>query len=529
MFARLPKAWLAIVFMSCASLAMASPESMKTSTSASDSSDGTKTADRSAPMASAAIIMLDYQIIPIKGYESIDLVGFHAFKKVNDWLYAGVGGEAPLAKGNYGGFMVFDISAFAQKKLFGNLSANIGGSLGGGGGGNSVQQSKVISGGGGFRKGFVGLGYDFDRFTAGVDVSNIRFTGSAIHRSQVDFFIQTPFSYSVSPYASSDESLLSGGSADRSMAPTKAGDNRIDIGFDNIIQIKPKGSYKKAINLADLQFSHFVTDHSYLLIEGGVGYRGLPIYNQVLGGAGYQYSVSQRLSARAQLALGSGGYAPEKIDTGSGLLVYPKVSLEYLLSKDLGVSLTGGYLYAPNGSSRNATIGAALDYHSSPVDWSGNTAGVRYGGHRFNLFEQSEFKVKHNGRTQSSLDLLSIQFDNVVSRNFYVPVQASVAYNGYFGYPGYGELATGLGVQTEYSPHDKLQTFAQIIAGANVKGVIVKPAAGLNYGLNDQLAIYGQVGTTFSRNSSSGHSGQQIVSSPTVGLGFTYRFSLASR
>ena len=134
------------------------------------------------------------------------------------------------------------------------------------------------------------------------------------------------------------------------MKPTA---NIIEIGLDNIIQLKPQGSYKGNINLAAFQFDHFITDSTYVLFEAGIGYRGLPIYNQVFGGIGYNFAYSPRVNFRGQLSLGSGGYAPEKIDTGPGLLFYPKVSAEYMLSNNLGISLSGGYLTAPKGSSRN--------------------------------------------------------------------------------------------------------------------------------------------------------------------------------
>ena len=53
-------------------------------------------------------------------------------------------------------------------------------------------------------------------------------------------------------------------------------------------------------------------------------------------------AVAPRVNLYGQLGFGSGGYAPEKIDTGPGLLVYPKVSAEYLLNKNFGVALSAG-------------------------------------------------------------------------------------------------------------------------------------------------------------------------------------------
>ena len=65
----------------------------------------------------------------------------------------------------------------------------------------------------------------------------------------------------------------------------------------------------------------------------------------------------------SQVAVGSGGYDPQQFDTGPGLLVYPKVFGEYRVSDHVGLALSAGTLFAPRGTSRNVTVGAALNYH----------------------------------------------------------------------------------------------------------------------------------------------------------------------
>jgi hypothetical protein len=532
MLLRLLKISFLTIIVFLASPSLGSQDPIRASEPYSGGPDTIETSSQSTPTRANGMIMLDYEVIPIEGYAPIDLLGFHFYKQFTNWLYLGVGLHAPLVRGDYGGFMVFDVSIHAQQRLFWNLFADAGASLGGGGGGNSVEQSKIISGTGGFQKSYIGLGYDFTSFSAGVNLSRIRFAGSAIHNSQLDFYIQVPFSYYVGSYANSGDSLPSAQNSGRGSNFTKPTENSIAIGLDNIIQIKPEGSYRETINLVDVQFIHFMTDRGYVFFEGGVGYHGLPMYNQVFGGIGYKYSYSPRVNVRSQLGLGSGGYAPEKINTGSGLLLYPKLSAEYLLSNSLGISLSSGYLYAPTGSSRNLTLGASLNYHDSPEDSShvggDATTDVKYRGYRFHIFEQAEFSAKVGDGNQGTVKLLSVQIDNIIHKNFYVPFQLSAAYNEYLGYPGYGELLAGVGVQNEYTPRDPFQTFAQILVGANVNGIVVKPGAGINYGLSDQLAIYGQVGGTFSVINTSQHPNQKFRS-PTVGLGLSYRFSLPHR
>lgn len=460
-----------------------------------------------------AILMLDYQVVPVPGIASIDLVGFHLLNRMNDWLYLGVGGYAPLLKGEYGGFMAFDVTAHVQHKLVGKLFADAGVSVGGGGGGKSVQQSKLLSGTGGFYKAYAGLGYDLQDLALGVNLSRMKFSNSAIDHSQLNVYLQVPFSYDISPYVRAGETVRASGSAGAGAA---GGENMVTIGLDNYSQIDPEGSNKETIHLVDLQFAHFMTRHSYWFFSVGVGYHGLPLYNQVLGGVGYRAQLAPGLNLYGQLGVGSGGYAPDTINTGPGWLVYPRVSAEYMLDKNLGLALTAGYLFAPKGSSKNATFGAALNYHLGAGE--GGSTGGTYRGYRFHLFQQTEFDVAFKGIDRSQLKLLSMQADSLVSDHVYLPLQGAVATNAYLGYPGYGELLAGVGVQNRHGQDTPLQVYAQLLVGTNVHGPIAKYGVGLNYGLSDRLALYATAGQTFGLDKDRFRASQ-------VGVGVTYRFS----
>src|SRR5262245_30328060 len=272
-----------------------------------------------------AMIMLDYQVIPVPQEPSIDLMGFHILTKVTDWMYLGVGGYAPLVKGEYGGFTAWDVTAHAQRRLWGNVFADGGISLCGGGGGKGKEHSNVLTGTGGFVKGYVGLGYDFTDFTVGANVARMKFNQSAIDSTQLNVFVQVPFSYAIGPYASSGEELAV---TDAQEDFANASENVLSWGLDNMVQIDPEGSNKALIRLVDLQFAHYMTNSTYWYASLGIGYHGMPLYNQVIGGLGYRFRASPRVDLHAQLGLGSGGWAPDRIDTGSGLLVYPKATAE---------------------------------------------------------------------------------------------------------------------------------------------------------------------------------------------------------
>ena len=471
---------------------------------------------------SEAMVMLDYLVIRVPGDKPIDLMGFHVHHKVADWLYLGAGVYAPLARGEYGGFTAYDIGGHMRQRLTSQLFATAGLSGGGGGGGRSIEQSKLLSGTGRFFKGYVGLGYDFGNFAIGANVAKMKFSQSNIDGTQANVFVEIPYAYLTGPLTSHGQPLSP---SDARVASEGSGESMLTLVLDNFRQINPEGSYKGTINVADLQYAHYFARDTYWYAGLGVGYRGLPLYNHVLGGVGQRVSLAPRISVYGQLGIGSGGYAPRVMSTDAGLLVYPKISAEYALTKDLGLSLSAGYLAAPKGSSKNQTVGLALVHHIRSSD-AGGAAGERdslptYRAFRFSVFQQTEYAVRYRDIDRGRLPMLGIQVDTLVADHLYIPLQASVAYGSYLGYPGYGELLAGIGVQSRSAPGGRVQLFGQLMAGANVHGRAAKASVGLRYGLSDRLALH----LTAGRIEASGSAGQGFRAD-SLGLGLDYRFSI---
>lgn len=481
---------------------------------AGDAINNKTTSDPNALRTEKGMIALDYQVIPVPGNQSIDLLGVQYFHQLNDWLYMGMGMHMPLVKGNYGGFMVFNATLHAQQKIRGNWFWNAGLSLGGGGGGKSIRHSKILSGSGGFIKSYAGLGYDFGKFSAGINYSKVKFVNSRINHSQLNVFIQKPLTMTLGSFSSA------GKRRHPDLEIPETGENRFTLELNNIFQISPTGKNKNTINTLSLQYSHSLRNDYYAFISADVGYEGMPLYNQVMGGFGKKFSILPGVNIYSQIAVGSGGYAPREIDTGPGLLIYPKVSVEYLLTDNLGLSLSGGYLFAPKGTSKNYTLGAALNYRLS------TTKKNTFRGFRFSVFQQTELDVTIGNKKHPNINLLSVRLDKMINDNWYIPIQGGVAYNEYMGYPGHGEILVGLGVQNAYSKDKKLQGFFQIAAGPDSRGIILKPTVGFNYSLSENLAIYGHVGKTMSLHNLGAYPRNRRFSSLSVGLGLTTRFSL---
>ncbi|NWG75595.1 MAG: hypothetical protein HXY24_13495, partial [Rubrivivax sp.] len=383
-------------------------------------------------------------------------------------------------------------------------------------------QSTALSGTGGFAKGYVGLGYDFGGVSLGAHLVKLKFRQSPIDDTLLNVSLQMPFSYSIGSYAIAGRTVAA---TDTQATFQDSSENTLSWGLDSLVQIYPEGSNKATIRLAELQFAHHVTRSAYWFASMGVGYRGLPLYNQAIGGIGYRWPASSRVNLRGQVGFGSGGYAPETIDTDSGLLVYPKVSVEYLITKRLGLGLSTGYLFAPRGSSRNYSLGVSLSYHlQSERDGPKSQeapAVISYGGYRISLSRQTEFNVSSRDLGRPNIDLLSAQLDTIVSEHVYLPVKVAVAYNAYLGYPGYGEFLAGVGVQTKYHRGDRLQFFGQLLGGTNVHGPVLKAGVGMNYGLSDRLAIYVATGKTLAASPQAAD-----FRADWAGLGMSYRFSV---
>ncbi len=449
------KNYLFVFFIICAETLFASQQPKTPSESLVNITDVNTTSQQNTVK---GLIVFDYEVISLPNNESMDLFGTHYLQQLNNWLYFGFGVHAPLVKGKYGGFMTFDATVHAQQKVYGDLFINGGSSFGGGGGGASTEQSKKLSGTGGFIKSYIGLGYELNKnVSLGVNYTYFKFINSQIDSSQLNFFIQTPVSYLTNPYANSGKTVKSTNNF------FKSDENILTLEMNNIFQINPIGTNKNTINSVALQFSHFLDDNNYLFLEVEVGYKGRPLYNQIIHGVGHKFLLSPRVNLYTQAGVGSGGYSPKDIDTGAGLLIYPKFSLEYLFNKDLGVSLSSGYLVAPTGTSKNYTFGTAINYHISQKYKNTNGFNIvddsKYKGVRFSLFNQTEFDAKIDGQAHHNINLISTQIDNLLGDNWYFPIQGSIAYNDFKEYPGYGELLAGIGIQNKYTKADDFQNF----------------------------------------------------------------------
>jgi hypothetical protein len=470
---------------------------------------------------SAGLFTLEYQSVHVPGDRPIDFLGAHAYHRLTDSLYAGAGFYAPLVQGEYGGFIAADVGLHLRQRLGGRVIGIAGVGLGGGGGGRDVEHSKRLSGSGGFAKAYAGLAYDFGAFTLGGTWSRMKFRNSLIDASQFNGFVELPFTYLSGPFAAAGQRL---GAADDAQAAREMGESLLTLGLDQYAQQSPRGSNRSTIRLAELQYAHFFAPDTYWFGSIGMGYAGLPLYNQLLGGIGQRLRLTPTVTLYAQLGVGSGGYAPDVIDTRAGLLVYPKLAAELALTRDLGLAVTAGAMTAPTGSSRNLTYGLSLTRHLR-AGGSPDAAGPAvYQGLRLSVLHQTDFRLRYRDLARPAVQMIGLQLDLPIGARAYLPLQASGAYNAYLGYPGYAEMLGGLGVQTLALPGDRWQAYAQGLVGANVHGRTTKLAAGMRWLLDDRLSLSAGAGRVWARGSSGGR-----FEADNVSFGLDYRFSVPAR
>lgn len=523
------KTYLGILCLMCSSQAVVAEQASLPQTSAAPQMEQSVLGD------ATALLMLDYEKIALTNGGNFDLLGVNYLHQLNDWLYFGVGFGVPMVEGDYGGFFAGGVTLHAQKEVFGNWFVDAGVSFGAGAGGASVAHIRQLSGTGTYLKKYMGLGYRLGNINVGVNYADVKISNSLIDDSVINFFVQAPLSSSVGSYADSGNTL---GPADFGRLGRES---IVSFEYSSLSQIDPTGKYGGNIGLVSPQYSQFISDNNYWFFGLDLGYSGLVWYNQAQGGFGRRISVSPNINLYGQIGVGSGGWVTDTIDTGPGLVVYPKVKAEYQWGNGIGAFVSAGYLFAPLGTSRNWSLGAGINYHlpDGTQGASGDESAydLALKGLRVNVFDRKLYNVSFNGGKISDLNLVSLQFDYNFRDNWYIPVHLAAATNDFKGFAGYVEGFAGLGWQSDPFAAGKLQAYAQVAYGLNDVGIdaqhdvgaLLYPSVGLNYNLNDRYSLYGQFGKTISLGQYLKPNFSNSFEGTSIGFGVSYRFSIPTR
>ncbi|GAB4260639.1 MAG: hypothetical protein Kow0013_04330 [Pararhodobacter sp.] len=480
--------------------------------------------------------MLDYSRYTLTNGQPFDLLSLHYFHRLNDWLHIGVGAFAPMFQGNAGGFYGADVTLHAQRRIAGNWFANAGLALGAGAGGSSIANIRRLSGDGLFARAYAGIGYRLrNGMSIGLNYSRVTIANSQIDDGAVNLFMQRPFARSIGAYDDAGRTL---GARDFD-APGR--ESILSFNLSHMAQINPTGRYRGDIGLASVQYSHFFSRDFYSFFGVDIGVTGLHWYNQAEGGVGYRLSLTETVNLYGQIGIGSGGWVTSHVNTGPGFVIYPKVTLEYLWRNGIGATVSAGYFHAPQGTSRNWTLGIGLNYHLShdhrrPPE-AETPADYRLRGVRLHVMGRVTSPIAYNGRRSDGISMIAVQVDYALNEHWYLAGQMAASATAFRGYAGYAEGFVGLGWQSRPVLGGRVQGYAQVMYGLNDVGVsarhevgpILYPAIGVNYHLNDRLSLYGQMGAALSLGRYFNPGSTVNFHDASIGFGLTYRFSLPTR
>lgn len=428
--------------------------------------------------------------------ESLGIVGVHGIANINKYFYAGVGFYGSV-KGQSGGYFGLSLDGGTQFPIFHNLWLDAGANIGGAGG----RTTPV--GGGFFIEPHAGLAYHFKYFYLEPYYSYIKFTDGQISSNQIGIQVSLPTLFT---YANPN---LSGTIISSSSAPIAMSSNYVGIIGQNYFPKKGIIDTGGQLNdnnfrLIGCEFGHLFNQYllAFAQASGAFSGRSNGFADAVIGlGAELPLLVDQ-LKLIAKIGLGSGGGGA--VDTGGGFIIHPTLGLELALNRFLALEANGGYIYAPKGDFQGATAGLVLKYYFENAEKS-DIRGInipdclKYRKWRIRVFNETYFKPLSNyGSTNPDMQLINLNIDYFLNKNFYATGQASFAYKGEKT-GGYFSGLLGPGLQFNIFRHTDI--FGELLfgtaggAGLDIgNGALIKPLAGINYQINPYWAIQASVG-----------------------------------
>ena len=464
---------------------------------------------------------LDYLSVKMPKNEiNMDFSGIHYNLKMNDWSYAGVGIYGAIG-GKRGGFFTLGVNAGIQKTITNHFFIDTGVHFGGGGGASAPD------GGGAFILPHFNLGYNFKNFSTTAGYSYINFFDKGlIKSSQFNIALQIPLSFKHTSFEDLEKTYTYSDLSSTSWN-TDSSKNALFIHFNNMDVTQ--GNYKgKIIRLAGFEYNSYINNNFFYFVRADGAYQGIKAgYMDVFVGAGYHFGMNRnRTNLLAKFAIGAGGGGG--VDTQGGFLMYPDISLEQKIFKNVYISVDKGFILSPNRHFVSSSFGFGVKYY---VDKNGTKSEKS----TFSLgkFKGIETIIKHEVYVNAQRDQgfeknmhqISFQINFFLNRYLYAAGQTSFANFGDAG--AYGEGIIGLGIKSNRFFNKSTYIFTQILAGAaggggisTGQGLIVKPSLGIDLKLNEDLNFRAAVGHSKAIAGS--------LSSSFFNLGISYNFSFLS-
>src|SRR3990167_4957242 len=300
----------------------------------------------------------------------MSLLGIHYtlhFLPIPDF-YTGLGMYGAVT-GNKGGFFAFGFDNDYRPKLYKSLYLDSGIFIGGGG----ARSSQV--GGGLILLPHIGFSYQMGAERINLDYSYVTFPSGQISGSQAMFGIIFPGNF--------DFFIPSNNSSNHNVINWK--DDRLYL--SPIIQIyHPKKGITSAqgtlqdgnSGLIGAEAGKFISDRTYFALRAtaiATGNSGNG-YMSVMGGAGYQYPLTQRFYFVNDIFVGSGGGG--EVDTGNGMLLEADTGFAWEMFSDITPKISMGYLIAPDGRFKSWVSTLGFNYNLGWLSASDNSHALNY-------------------------------------------------------------------------------------------------------------------------------------------------------
>lgn len=462
---------------------------------------------------------------------SLGVLGLHALVDFNASFYGGLGLYSAV-NGDSGGYFALALEGGLQHPLWKKILIDGGARVGGGGG------RRTPVGGGIFVEPYLGLKYDFDWIRTGAYYSYINYLDGKIESQQVGLELTLPFTFS---YVTANElnpcsyfsslhfpSVHEVGSTQNYIA----GVMRTYLPNEGVMT--DHGLLMAShFEFVGFEAAHYLTDHAYLFFNFSGAFHGHQNgYADELLGLGYRLPVrGTPIDGIVKFGAGSGGGGD--VSTGGGFIYAPMLGLEYHLNQHVGIEVNGGYVQAPTGDYQGKEISLLLKYYFSDAkllpgapdqdDEMKRADDSQFESWRIRLLNQTYLKPKsESGQINPTMQLMGTDFDYYVARYFYLTGQAAFAYVGRQT-GGYFSGLIGLGVESPVFFHECLNLFGEFLggtaggAGLDIgQGALIEPVLGLQYHLNEALALQASVGRLIAV--------QGQFSSTTLNGGIAYKF-----
>lgn len=461
--------------------------------------------------------------LPLKD-PNMGFTGVHYNLMLNNWSYAGLGIYGAVS-GNKGGFFTLGINAGIKKYFTQDFYVDSGFHFGGGGGAGAPD------GGGAFILPHFNLGYNFKNFSINSGWSYVDFfDGGKIKGYQLNVAIEIPLEYSYADYNVSEDKFEIG---DLQKSKWNVNSSKTSLLF-HVNNLKIKGNTQntsgvkyngETIRLAGFELASYFSKNwfSFLKVDGA--FAGIKAgYMDVFLGGGYHVSFNKnRTNILAKFGIGAGGGGG--IDTKGGFLIYPDVSIEQQVFKDVFLALNKGYVMSPDAHFYTSSFGVGLKYYINKngiiSDEKSFTEG-KFKGFEVITKQDLYFNAKRDSNPTENLHQISLQINLNLTKNLYAAGQTSFANFGNAG--AYAEGIVGFGFKTNPLINDKTTLFAQVLGGAagggNIstgQGLIVKPSAGISYQLNKTLSFRTAAGYVKAKGGN--------LSNPFINFGIKYHLS----